>query len=115
MRINHLFRNLSRTVTWGMAKCRDEEKIPEIGEFCCTTNFVKFHVFNLRQHVERSRVRLDTISEGSPRINQIVRYLTFVRKTLTSVEEELKDKGKYRNFDKKEKRRHQAGTIKALR
>ena len=98
-----------------MEKCRDEEEIPEIGEFCCTTNYVKFHVFNLRQHVERSRNKLDTISAGSPGINQIVRYLTFVLRTLTSVEKELKDKGKYRNFDKKEKQRHQAGTIKTLR
>ena len=84
--------NLSRTVTLGMAECRDEEEIPEIGEFCCTINFVKFHVFNLRQHVERSKVRLDAISAGSPGINQIVRYLTFVGRTLTSVEQELKDK-----------------------
>ena len=104
-----------KTVTWGMAKCRDEEEIPEIGEFCCKTNYVKFHVFNLRQHVERSRNRLDTISAGSPGINQIVRYLTFVLRTLTSVEEELKDKGKCRYFNKKEKKRHQAGTIKSFR
>ena len=97
-----------------MEKCKEKEKIPEIGEFCCTTDYVKFHVFNYRQHVERSRDRFDTILAGSSGINQIVRYLTFVLRTLTSVEKELKYKGKYWNLYKKEKQRHQAGTIKTL-
>ena len=92
-----------------MANCKDEEKIPEIGDFCCTTSYVQFHIFNLRQHVERSKDRLDSISAGNQGIVQIVRYLTFVGRTLTSVEKELKDKRENRKTLNKNRRRYKAG------
>ena len=102
-------KNSSKIVAVGMANCKDEEKTSEIGDFCCTTSYVQFHIFNLRQHVERSKDRLDSISAGNQGIVQIVRYLTFVGRTLTSVEKEFKDKRENRKTLNKNRRRYKAG------
>ena len=98
-----------KTVAVGMANCEGEDKISEIGDFCCTTSYVQFHIFNLRQHVERSKDRLDSISAGNPGIVQIVRYLTFQHRALTSVEKELKDKRQNLKTPIKDRRRYKAG------
>ena len=73
-----------------MAKEEDKKKTVGIGEFCCKNCFVRFQIFHLKKHIERSKSRIETLEYAPDSlIFHLVRHLTIETRTLQSVEEDL--------------------------
>lgn len=93
-----------------MAKTEDQKKTSGIGDFCCKTSYVRFQIFHLRQHVERSKKKLDLLAYSPDSlIYHLVRHLTLVSRTLEAVENDLTPEKQFKDKTLKERSRNNAG------
>ena len=61
-------------------------------EFCCPLSYTKFLMFNLRHHITKVKNRIESFTIEDKEENQIVRYLAIVERTLSAVENDIKEK-----------------------
>ena len=78
-----------RSVGYGMADWEDGALVQKIGEFCCTSKYVRFLIFHLRTHTEKVEVKIKDLSDNDPSHTQLYRYLGIVKRTLIAVEKEV--------------------------
>ena len=79
-----------------MANPKEGTLTSKIGEFCCVSSYTQFQVCILRRHVETVRSKLDSLEDegGKQGIYKITKFLRFVGKTLSSIEQEIGEKKK---------------------
>ena len=75
-----------------MADWEDGARVQKIGEFCCTSKYVRFLIFHLRTHTEKVEGKIKDLSGDDQSHTQLYRYLGIVRRTLLAVEKEVRRK-----------------------
>ena len=86
------------SVEQGMAKATEGGETFVVGEFCCALTYTQFQVCKLRQHVEIVKKKLEAIEEENQGVRKITKYLSYVLKNFSSIEQELKEKKKSQNL-----------------
>ena len=69
--------------------------IREVENFGCTEEYLRFNLYQLRNHVERVASKISILNtKKDPEFHQIFRYLTLMARTLLAVTTDLKKRSR---------------------